>query len=102
MSKIQFGKIKMTKIDGNITSHVETNMVNGAAVTPRRARYEERVRVHNAREEQEEYLRFSDFVHSHPNADLLSPEFRIEFSKQGQKEGYYYIVKCWSCLEYDN
>ena len=101
MSKIQFGKISTTKVEGGITSHVETNMVNGAVVSPKRVRYEERIRVHNAKAEQEEYLRFSDFVHNHPNADLLSPEFRIEYSKLGQKDGYYYIVKCWSCLEYD-
>ena len=102
MSRIQFGKIKTTKVEGSLTSHIEANMVEGVAVTPKRVRYEERIRVRNAKEEQEEFLRFSDFVHSSPNADLLSPEFRIEYSKQGQKEGYYYIVKCWSCLEYDD
>lgn len=100
MSKIQFGKIKTTKVEGGLTTHIEANMVNGSTVAPKRVRYEERVRVSNAKEEHEEYLKFSDFVHSHSDADLLSPEFRIEYSKQGQKEGYYYIVKCWSCLEY--
>lgn len=102
MSKIQFGKISTTKVEGGVTTHVEANIVDGKAVAPKRVRYEERIRVRNAKEEQEEYLRFSDFIHNSPNADLLSPEFRIEYSKLGQKEGYYYIVKCWSCLEYNN
>lgn len=102
MSKIQFGKISTTRVEGNLTSHVETNMVDGTAVAPKRVRYEERVRVKNAREEQEEYLRFSDFIHRHPHSNLLTPEFRIEYSRSGQKDGYYYVVKCWSCLEYDS
>lgn len=38
MSKIQFGKISTTKVEGGITSHVETNMVNGAVVSPKRIR----------------------------------------------------------------
>ncbi len=101
MSRFQFGKIKTTKVNGDVTSHTETNIVDGSPSAPVRKRYEERVRVHNAKEEQEEYLKFSDFVHAHPNIDLLNPEFRIEFSKQGQQSGYYYVVKCWSCLEYN-
>lgn len=101
MSKIEYGKIKTTKVEGGLTTHTETNIVDGSAIAPKRVRYEERVRVRNAKEEQEEYLRFSDFVHASPDVDLLTPEFRIEYSKLGQKEGYYYVVKCWSRLEYD-
>lgn len=35
MSKVQFGKISTTKVEGGVTTHIETNMVDGKAVAPK-------------------------------------------------------------------
>ena len=34
MSRFQFGKIKTTKVDGDVTSHTEINIVDGSPSAP--------------------------------------------------------------------
>lgn len=53
--------------------------------------YEVRVRVNSHEEELTAYLQFRD-----QTKDQKSCEFRIEHTMNGDKEGYWDIVKCWT------
>ncbi|MBR0403095.1 hypothetical protein IJI55_00885 [Candidatus Saccharibacteria bacterium] len=95
---MQFGKIITRKYDKNGNyNEIEQNIVEGIVNSPVSKTIEERVKVRNKQEELEEYQKFSDFVKNHP--DIVRPAFRLETSRTGKKEGYYFVVKCYTKLE---
>lgn len=53
--------------------------------------YEIRVKVHNEKEELEQYLAFQK-----EKLGKKFPQFRIEHSRNGDSDGYYYVVKVWT------
>lgn len=92
MSKeIEYGKVRVT---------TEQNFIAGAVSAPVRRYYEERVRVSDQKEEFEEYLKFSDELKNRPY--MVDPAWRIEFGPKNRTDGYYYCVKCWTELDYQN
>lgn len=93
-----FGKVKETipLDDSGSTVTVERNMVKSEVVKPVRRYYEYRVRVTDRKEEMVEYLKFSDSL----SEEKLDPGFRIERTKQGNLEGYYFVVKTYTVLDY--
>lgn len=79
------------------TITAERNIVDFKVVSPVRHRYEMRIRVRNSKDEMTEYLKFSDSLDG--GKTKLDPVFRIEYSRQGDLAGYYFVVKCWTELE---
>ncbi len=97
---MQFGKEEIiTQLDDEgSTVTEERHIVNFKTNYPVRKRYERKVRVKDKKEEMTEYLKFSDSL----DGTKKDPSFRIESSKHGEENGYYYIVKCWTELVYED
>lgn len=97
---MQFGKVKRTKIDdktGNL-QETETNFVDGQVNFPVRESTEERVRVSSHEEAMTVVAAFIREVLD--DRSMLDPIVRFEFSKTGDKQGYFYVVKCSTKLVY--
>jgi hypothetical protein len=94
--KLQHGSKETTKIlDNDGSTEVTTiHLKDGDKVGRERVRFNLRTRVHSTKEELEHYLHFSDDIHAKKN--MKDPEFRIEFTKNGDEHGYWFIVKCWT------
>ena len=96
MSKLpKFGKTTdQTVLDNNgSTLSKEITYKDGQAMKPIRKRYEYRVKVYTKQDELAEFLKYQDDTEG-----KMDPEFRREYSSLGKKEGFHYIVKCWSEL----
>lgn len=97
---IQFGSEKNTKVIDDNGSTV-TNVIDYNKGIPKalsRNKYEIRTRVYTPEEEREQYLSFSYEIEKDPT--MLDPAFMIERSVQGNKNGYYYVVRCYTRLQY--
>lgn len=92
----RFGKITETKIEGDKTEIVQKNVIRGEVKLPVRKRYEERFRVESQKEELELYLQFSNELNK--DKAMLDPAWRIE---RIPKSNDYYVVKCFTKLEYE-
>lgn len=95
-----YGAEHTTKVidDDGSTVTTKENKVAGEVVRPVRKYYEIKTRVHNQKEEHEAYIKFSDeFAH---DKSMLDTTVKIERSKVGDTNGYYYVVKCYTQLEY--
>jgi hypothetical protein len=95
-----FGNTKTTNIldDKGSTVTLEKNIVNNEVKKPIRQHYEWKTRVHNQIEEHQAYLSFSDEL-AHDKT-MLDPSFRIEKTKIGNDNGYYYVIRAYTQLEY--
>ena len=98
--EIDYGKkVKVKPVDENgSTVTTSKNYLKGEIKRPVKNYYEIKVRVHSQEEEQKEYLSFSNQI-ARDNS-MLDPAFKIESSRLGKDNGYYYVVKCWVDLEY--
>jgi len=97
---IDFGKTKTTKTldDSGSTRTLEQNFRDGEATRPSREYFEYRQKVTSDKEEHEAYLDFSLSLHN--DKTMLDPAFRIERSVAGDRDGYYFVVKCYTRLVY--
>lgn len=97
---MQFGTTKTTNVIDSEGSTVTTEQkyVKGKVNDIVRKYYEVKVRVHNQKEEHEAYVAFSEAVSN--DKSMLDPAFRIEHTKLGNDNGYYYVVECYTKLEY--
>lgn len=97
---IKFGEVNKTRVIDQEGSTATTQVIytDGEPKMPQRVRYEFRSRVKNERQEQQEYLDFSNEVSS--NLMMLDPIFKLERTKRTLENGYYYIVRCYTTLEY--
>jgi hypothetical protein len=95
---IDFGVEKETinLDDSGSTVTTERKIMNSTIVKPVRRYYEYRVKVKDKKEELTEYLKFSDSL----DKNKLDPGFRIEHTKHGDDTGYYFVVKCYTTLDY--
>lgn len=98
--KQMFGTQKTTNLlddDGSRVT-VEENIVAGKVNRPVRKYYEIKTRVHSQKDEHAAYLSFSDEIQH--DKSLLDPSWRIENSSLGKEKGFYYVIKCYTQLEY--
>jgi hypothetical protein len=95
---LDFGVEKETTTldDSGSTVTVERKWMNSTIVKPVRRYYEHRVKVKDKKEEFAEYIKFSDGL----TKDKLDPAFRVEHTKHGDETGYYFVVKCYTTLDY--
>lgn len=99
--KISYGASEKTVIldDNGSTQSTLVNLYDGGKVSkPIRHRYKIKVKVHSQKDEHEAYVRFSDDLKQDPT--MLEPSFEIEHTKLGKANGYYFVVKCYTKLEY--
>jgi hypothetical protein len=98
--EIQFGTSEATKVLDNDGSTVtaELQYKDGIPKSPTRNHYKLRIRVHSPEEERQKYLSFSKELEDNPN--MFDPAFLIIHSKEGDKFGYYYVVKCYTLLQF--
>lgn len=99
--KVSNGSHEETKIldDNGSTESSETKYFGkGHKSYPVRHRFRIRRKVANQREEQEEYATFSDDLIT--DKTMLDPVFEIEHTKKGDEEGYYFVIRCYTKLEY--
>lgn len=95
---MEFGKIVIQGLDENGNyAETEQNIVDGMVNSPISQTIEERVKVADLKEEMEEYVKFSNFIHQE-GKNIIRPMFKIENSRNSRKNGYYYIVKCYTKL----
>lgn len=98
--KPKFGMVETKQVidtDGSTVTTTE-KLRKGIVNPPVRRYYEMRKRVASEKDEFEEYAEFSLDIRN--DKSMIEPAFRIERSKVGDLEGYYYVVRCYTRLEY--
>lgn len=97
---MEYGATKTTQVldDQGSTETIVENFHGGDVVKPVRKMYEVKTRVRSQKEEHAVYLDFSDEILR--NKTMLDPSFRIEHTKVGNENGFYYTVKCYTVLVY--
>ncbi len=95
---MEFGKIITRGLDkdGNF-NEIEENIVEKMVNFPISRTVEIRVKVRSHEEELAEYEKFSEEVRNNP--DIVRPSFKLETSRTGNREGYYFVIKCYTKLE---
>lgn len=93
MSKdIKYGRVeRQSSIDGVGSKMIQSATLHNGNETDVKTRFEMRVRVTNEKEVLEEFLRFRA-----ETRDMTKAEFRIEHTAIGNKDGFFYVVKCWT------
>src|ERR1700757_3267758 len=97
---MKFGKEETTKVidaQGSTKTTSET-YVDGTVVTPARRYYELKRRVSSQRDEHAILLEFSDDIMA--DRTKLDPIVKYQRSRQGDEHGYYYVILCYTQLEY--
>ena len=95
---MNYGKVITKSFDKNGNyNELEQNYVDGEINSPISRTIEERVKIYTLEEELEEYRKFSEFIHS--NSDIVRPSFKLDTSRAGKQEGYYFVIKCYTKLE---
>lgn len=97
---MDFGTIETTRLLDELGSVLitEINMHQGKPNKPLRHRLKYKKRVHNDKEEHEQFLRFSDEILK--DKKKKDPTIEVQRTDLGDKNGYYYIVTCYTILEY--
>lgn len=94
-----FGKETETiQLTDDSTVSIERNYVNGSVNKPIRKYYEHRVRVSNKKDEMTEIIKFSDSIEE--DARKIDPFLRWEYPKNDKHAGYYFLIKCYTVLDY--
>lgn len=97
---MKFGTEEVTKIidEQGSTETASINYREGIPNTPMRRRYMFRERVYTREEEEQMYKDFSKELANKP--ERMDAAFLIEKTIEGGKGGFYYVVKCYTLLEY--
>lgn len=99
--KIAFGSEEVTSIldENGSTATASIDYKGGKPKLPVRRHYKIRERVYSQKEEHAKYLEFSQELAA--NQSMLDPVWHPrERSKDGDVNGYYYVVKGYTLLEY--
>lgn len=99
--QIQFGEHEITKIldDDGSTETTVMNYANNKLKRPIRHKFSMRVRVFSHDEALEKYGEFGKELAERP--EMLDPTWQPkERSKDGDENGYFYVVKGYTILEY--
>lgn len=89
---IQYGKqVDVTKLDEEGSIVTEEKTIMDFKEVDNKQRFEIRVKVHDDKEELSEYLQFRT-----DTKDMANAEFRIEHTAIGNKQGFYYVIKCYT------
>ena len=78
-------------MDVNGSEMIESATVHDGNMTDVKTRFEIRIKVQSEKDVLTEFLKFRA-----ETKDMTKAEFRIEHTAIGNKDGYFYIVKCWT------
>jgi len=98
--KIGYGSSEKTEIldDNGSTEATITQFYDGKQSRPVRHRYRIKRKVTSHLEEEEV---FKEFMRERlTDKTILDPAIEFEYSPKGVKEGYYFVIKCYTKLEY--
>lgn len=92
MKEIKYGKVEReSKIDGVGSKMIQSATLHNGNETDVKTRFEVRVRVESEKDVLTEFLRFRA-----ETKDMTKAEFRVEHTAIGNKDGFFYIIKCWT------
>lgn len=92
MKEVKYGKIeRSSSIDGVGSLMIQSATLHNGNETDVKTRFEVRVRVENEKDVLTEFLKFRAETKS-----MTKAEFRIEHTAIGNKDGFFYVVKCWT------
>lgn len=92
MRKIEYGKVERESIiDGVGSKLIQSATMHNGKETDVKTRLEVRVRVESEKDVLTEFLRFRA-----ETKNMTKAAFRIEHTAIGNKEGFFYVVKCWT------
>lgn len=70
---------------------IQSATMHNGNETDVKTRFEIRVRVENEKDVLTEFIRFRN-----ETQHMTKAEFRIEHTAIGNKDGFFYVVKCWT------
>lgn len=92
MKEIKYGKVEReSTIDGVGSKMIQSATLHNGNETDVKTRFEVRVRVESEKDVLTEFLRFRA-----ETKDMTKAEFRVEHTAIGNKDGFFYIIKCWT------
>lgn len=92
MDNIKYGRVERTsKIDGVGSKMIQSATLHNGNETDVKTRFEVRVRVESEKDVLTEFIKFRT-----ETKNMTKAEFRIEHTAIGNKEGFFYVVKCWT------
>lgn len=96
----QYGSKDSTKIldEEGSTVTKTTNYKNYEVVSPERNRYKYRHRVTSSDDEDRVIKEFNKLREENPR--ILDPAIEYSHTADGNKNGYYYVITCYTILEY--
>lgn len=95
---MEYGKLtERVKVDSKTDVEAEYVYREGEGKLIRR-RYERRIQVHDKRDEISEYLKFTDNIDKF-RFEIKDICFKIEYPKDANKNGDYYVIECWTELD---
>ncbi len=95
---MQYGTEEQTSILDSNGSTVDTirNYKRGEVVKPIRRRFNIRQKVVTREDELKAYEEFSATL----DAFKKDPEFKVDKGPLNKGEAFYYVIKCWTTVEY--
>lgn len=89
---IKYGRVERTsKIDGVGSKMIQSATLHNGNETDVKTRLEIRIRVESEKDVLTEFMKFRAETKA-----MTKAEFRIEHTAIGNKEGFFYVVKCWT------
>lgn len=89
---VKYGRVERTsKIDGIGSKMIQSATLHAGNETDVKTRLEIRVRVESEKDVLTEFMKFRA-----ETKNMTKAEFRIEHTAIGNKEGFFYVVKCWT------
>lgn len=89
---VKYGRVeRTTKIDGIGSKMIQSATLHNGNETDVKTRLEIRVRVESEKDVLTEFMKFRA-----ETKNMTKAEFRIEHTAIGNKEGFFYVVKCWT------
>ena len=89
--EVKYGKIEReTVMDQNGSTLTESGTMHDGNETDTKTRFEIRIKVKNEKDVLTEFMKWRA-----ETASMTKTEFRIEHTAIGNKEGFFYVVKCW-------
>lgn len=89
---LKYGKVEReSSIDGVGSKMIQSATLHNGNETDVKTRFEIRVRVKDEKAVLTEFIKFRM-----ETEHMTKAEFRIEHTAIGNKDGFFYVVKCWT------
>ena len=90
--EVKYGRVERTsKIDGIGSKMIQSATMHNGNETDVKTRFEIRVKVESEKDVLTEFIKFRT-----ETKNMTKAEFKIEHTAIGNKDGFFYVVKCWT------